>query len=86
MHIEPPKPAKENGLKYMDCPLSGDCLTHAARRKWKAWSCEECPNRMLDSVCQELKFIAPYYQIMAEINSEFKRKYEPLMNGLHPEA
>jgi hypothetical protein len=59
---------------------------HVAKLNWKAWSCERCPNRMLDSVHQELKFIAPYYQIMAEINVEFKRKYEPLMNSFHPEA
>ena len=76
-------PINRKGSRTLDCPFYGDCLMHAAELNCKAWPCERCPNRMLDSVRQELKFIAPYYQIMAEINAEFKRKYAPLMNGRH---
>jgi len=59
---------------------------YAAKRNWNAWTCEECPNLKLDLICQKLKFIASYYELLAEIYPEFKRKYEPAMNALHPEV
>ena len=80
------QPVNREGLKVIDCPFYSDCLMYAAKRSWKAWTCEECPNRELSSVCKKLKFIAPYYQLLAEIYPEFKRKYEPAMNDLHPEV
>ena len=78
-----PKPVYKKGSKAMDCPFYGDCLMHAAKDNWKAWSCEECPNLRLDSVYQKLRFIAPYYQLLAEIYPEFKRKYEPAKDSFY---
>ena len=78
-------PVNRKGLRIIDCPFYGDCLMTAAKLKWKAWTCEECQNRTLTLVRQELKFIAPYYNLLAEIYPEFKREYEPLMNALCPE-
>ncbi len=78
-------PVNRKGLRIIDCPLYGDCLMHAAKLNWKAWSCEQCVNRKLHSVPQRIKLIASYYKILAEIYPEFKSKYEPVMNGLHPE-
>ena len=84
--IDSTQPVNREGPKVLDCPFYGDCLMYAAKRNWKAWTCEECPNLKLDLICQKLKFIAPYYQLLAEIYPEFKRKYEPAMNDLHPEV
>ena len=81
-----PKPINRRGLRSIDCPFHGECLTHAARHNWKAWSCEKCPNLGLDSVYQKLKSIAPYYRLMAEIYPEFKRKYESAIKAFHIEA
>ena len=78
-------PVNRKGLRIIDCPLYGDCLMHAAKRNWKSWSCEQCANLSLKLICQKLRFIEPYYGLLAEIYPEFKSKYEPVMNGLHPE-
>ena len=86
LRTESPQPVHKKGSKAIDCPFYGDCLMYAAKHKWSAWTCEECPNLRLDLVCQKLRFIAPYYQLLAEIYPEFKRKYEPAMNALHPET
>lgn len=86
MNIGTPEPVNRRGLKLNDCPFYGECLMHAARRNWLAWTCEECPNRKLDSVCRKLKSIAPYYRLLAEIYPEFKRKYEPAMKSFQVEA
>ncbi len=85
MQLDSAQPINKKGLKYIDCPLYGDCLTHAAKRNWKSWNCEQCPNLGLKQVCQKLKFIEPYYELLAEIYPEFKRKYEPVMTDLYPE-
>jgi hypothetical protein len=74
------------GIKAINCPFYSDCLMHAALRNWKVWTCEQCPNLKLDLICQKLKYIAPYYQLLAEIYPEFKGKYESAMNALHPEV
>jgi hypothetical protein len=74
------------GIKAINCPFYSDCLMHAALRKWNAWTCEQCPNLKLDLICQKLKFIAPYYQLLAEIYPEFKEKYGSVMDSLHPEV
>ena len=50
---------------------------HAAKHNWSAWTCEECSNLKLDSVCKKLKFISPYYQLLSEIYPQFRTKYEP---------
>jgi hypothetical protein len=80
-----PQPANREGGKSIDCPFYADCLMHAAKRNWKAWTCEECPNLELSSVCQKLKYIAPYYQLLADIYPEFRRKYESAMDSSTPE-
>ena len=85
MELYSAQPINKKGLKYIDCPFYGDCLSHAAKSHWDAWSCEQCPNLGLKQVCQKLKFIEPYYGLLAEIYPEFKRKYKPVMNVLHPE-
>ena len=85
MELFSAQPTEKKGFKYIDCPLYGDCLTHAAKRNWKSWSCEQCANLGLKLICQKLRFVEPYYELLAEIYPEFKRKYEPVMNVLHPE-
>jgi hypothetical protein len=86
LNIGLPNPMNRKGLKAIDCPFYGDCLMHAARCNWHAWTCEECPNLGLDSVWRKIKSIAPYYRLMAEIYPEFKRKYKPVMKSLHGEV
>ena len=86
LNIDLPKPIQRKGLKSIDCPFYGDCLMHAARSNWHAWTCEECSNLRLYLVCRRLKAIAPYYQLLAEIYPEFKSKYEPVMDSLHVEG
>lgn len=80
------QPVKREGLKFIDCPFYGKCLTQVAKDNWHAWTCEECPYVGLESVCQKLRYIAPYYRLLAEIYPEFKRKYEPVINSLGVEA
>jgi len=58
---------------------------YAAKHNWRAWTCEECPNLRFDSVYQKLRFIASYYQLLAEIYPEFKRKYEPAIDSFNLE-
>ncbi len=85
MQLDSAQPINKKGLKYIDCPLYGDCLTHAAKRNWKCWSCKQCRNLSLRLICEKFRFIEPYYGLLAEIYPEFKRKYEPVRNMLHPE-
>jgi hypothetical protein len=76
-----PQPKNEKGIKYIDCPVYGDCLMVAAKSQWQAWSCDTCPNLELKLVRGRIRYIAQYYQLLAEIYPEFKRKYEPIMNS-----
>ena len=78
--IESAHPVNEGGRRFIECPHYGDCLMHAAKHNWGAWSCEKCPNHRLDSVCKKLKFISPYYELLSEIYPEFRKKYEPAMS------
>lgn len=82
LKIESPEPVNREGPKVIDCPFYGDCLMYAAKRNWQVWTCENCSNLKLDSVCLKLKFIAPYYQLLAEIYPELKKKYEHVMSSL----
>jgi hypothetical protein len=77
-----PQPMNSDGVKAIDCPFYSDCLMHAAKHKWSVWTCAKCPNLKLDSVCRKLKFISPYYQLLAEIYPEFKTRYEPAISLL----
>ena len=86
LNIGLPKPVNRKGLRSIHCPFYGDCLMHAGRSNWNAWTCEECPNLGLDSVYQKLKSIAPYYRLLSEVYPEFKRKYDHVMNSLHVEV
>ena len=81
-----PKPINRRGRRLIDCPFHGECLMHAAKHNWKAWTCEKCPNLGLESVYQKLKSIAPYYRLLSEIYPEFKRKYDPVIKSLYVEA
>ena len=74
------QPTNSKGVKAIDCPYYSDCLMYAARHKWHAWTCEKCQYIRLDTVCKKLKFISPYYDLLAEIYPEFKRKFEPAMS------
>ena len=80
------QPLNRKGLKSIDCPFYGECLMRAAKENWQAWTCEECPHLGLDTVCQKLKSIKPYYRLLFEIYPEFKRKYEATMESLQVEA
>jgi hypothetical protein len=75
-----PKPKDKKGIKHIDCLLYGDCLMGAAKSNLQVWSCNACPNLKLKFVRQRIRYIAPYYQLLAEVYPEFKRKYEPVMN------
>ena len=82
MQLYAPNPKEKKGIKYIDCPLYGDCLMGAAKSHWQAWSCDKCPNLWLKDVRQRIRYMAPYYQLLAEIYPEFRRKYGPVMNSL----
>ena len=82
MQLYAPEPKEKKGIKYIDCPLYGDCLMGAAKSHWQAWSCDKCPNLWLKDVRQRIRYMAPYYQLLAEIYPEFRRKYGPVMNSL----
>jgi hypothetical protein len=80
LKTDSPQPINREGVKVTDCPFYSDCLMLVAKRNWKSWSCEDCPNLRLDLVCKKLKFISPYYELLSEIYPEFRRKYEPAMS------
>ena len=80
MQLNAPKPKDKKGIKYIDCPLYGDCLMGAAKSHWQAWSCDKCPNLRLKDVRQRIRYMVPYYRLLAEIYPEFRSKYEPVMN------
>jgi hypothetical protein len=73
-------PVDGEGIRFIECPYYADCLMHAAKHNWSAWTCEECSNLKLDSVCKRLKFISPYFEVLSEIYPEFRRKFEPAMS------
>lgn len=79
VQLHSPQPVNRKGIKYIDCPLYGDCLMRAAKSNWKTWSCDHCTNLKLKAVLQKMRYVEPYYQLMAEIYPEFKKKYEPAM-------
>jgi hypothetical protein len=83
LNIGLPTPVNRKGLRSVECPCYGECLMHAVRQNWKAWTCEECVNLGLDSIYQKFKSITPYYRLLSEIYPEFKRKYGPVMKSLH---
>ena len=70
------QPLNRKGMRHTECPHYDDCLTYAARRLWKRWSCGKCPHHLLGQVYRRLRFIEHYYLPLAEIYPEFKRKYE----------
>ena len=78
--VESTHPVNGEGRRFIECPYYGDCLMHAAKNNWIDWTCAECPNLRLDSVCKKLKFISPYYELLAEIYPEFRIRYEPAMH------
>lgn len=73
-------PVDGEGQRFIECPYYADCLMHAAKRNWSAWTCTKCPNLRLDSVCKKLKFVSPYYELLSEIYPEFRKKFEPAMS------
>ncbi len=66
----------------MDCPFYGDCLMQAAKRNWKTWTCDTCPNLRLQTIRQKMRYVPPYYNLLSEIYPEFRLKYEPVVNAL----
>jgi hypothetical protein len=86
VQLQSPQPVNRKGMKYIDCPLYGDCLMSAAKSYWKTWSCDQCTNLKLKAVRQKMRYIEPYYQLMAEICPEFKKKYEPAMTIFNVEV
>jgi hypothetical protein len=75
--MESAHPVNREGRRFIECPFYGECLMHAAKHNWRAWTCAQCPNLRLDLVRKKLKFISPYYQLLAEIYPQFRTKYEP---------
>jgi predicted nucleic acid-binding Zn finger protein len=58
----------------------------AAKLNRKTWGCDHCTNLKLKAVRQKMRYILPYYQLMAEIYPEFKKKYEPAMTIFNVEV
>jgi len=81
MRLYPPEPKEKKGIKYVDCPFYSDCLMGAAKSNWLAWSCDKCPNLRLKEVRKRIRYIAPYYRLLAEIYPEFRSKYEAVMSS-----
>ena len=79
------RPINRKGMRHTECPLYDECLTYAARRMWKRWSCGKCSNHLLAKVYCRLRFIEHYYRPLAEIYPEFKRKYHTFMT-LHSQS
>ncbi|MGD8369996.1 MAG: hypothetical protein PVF76_10830 [Syntrophobacterales bacterium] len=80
--VESAHPVNVAGRRFIECLYYGDCLMHAAKHNWNAWTCEKCPNLRLDALCKRIKFISPYYELLSEIYPEFRSKYEPAMSLL----
>jgi hypothetical protein len=83
--FESPQPVRRKGSRYVDCPLYDQCLTHATRDGWEAWSCGGCPNLQLKEVRERINYIEPYYELLAGIYPEFRAKYEPIWGSLSGE-
>jgi len=81
MQLDSAQPTNKNGPKYFDCHFYKECLSHAAKRNWKSWSCEQCANLSLKLICQKLRFIEPYYGLLAEIYPEFKPQWQSLKSA-----
>ena len=81
----PPQPVKGKGVREVDCPLYDECLTQAAKRKWKTWNCGQCANLELRAIRQRFNFIEPYYELLAEIYPEFRAKYGPVWGVVNRE-
>jgi hypothetical protein len=81
MYETSPQPANRTGTKQVDCPFYEHCQTLAARRNWKAWSCEQCPCSKLQAVFQRIRYIEPYYGVLADIYPEFKASYDAVMSS-----
>ena len=73
------RPLNRKGIRHTECPLYDECLTYAARRMWKRWSCGKCTDYLLAKVYRRLRFIEHYYRPLAEIYPEFKKKYHTFM-------
>jgi hypothetical protein len=73
------RPLNRKGTRHTECPFYDECLTYAARRMWKRWSCGKCSRHLLAKVYCRLRFIEHYYRPLAEIYPEFKRKYHPFI-------
>ncbi len=73
------RPLNRKGIRHTECPLYDECLTYAARRMWKRWSCGKCTDYLLATVYGRLRFIEHYYRPLAEIYPEFKKKYHAFM-------
>jgi hypothetical protein len=86
VQLQSPQPVNRRGIRHIDCPLYGDCLMRAAKSDWETWSCDHCTNLKLKAVRQKMRNIESYYQLMAEIYPEFKKKYEPAMTIFNVEA
>ncbi|MBW1980899.1 MAG: hypothetical protein JRJ12_06725 [Deltaproteobacteria bacterium] len=83
---EKPRPVNRKGLRMLDCPFYQECLSHAVSQDWQVWNCEECPYVSLSEIREKMRYIAPYYRILAEIYPEFKRRYEPVIDSLNVEV
>ena len=81
MHRDSPRPVKRKGTERTDCPFYGQCLTFAVKRNWKHWSCGTCRNHMLAPIYKKRKYIEDYYELLAQIYPEFRKKYEHCMEA-----
>jgi hypothetical protein len=74
--VDSVRPCNRRGTKRIDCPFYDLCLTHAAKHNWGHWSCGTCVNHILAPVYKRARYIHDYYDLLAEIYPEFRRKYE----------
>ena len=77
------EPRNEIGVKHTECPLYVKCLNFAVNQKWSHWSCGKCKNHFLAPIYERLQFIEEYYQPLAEIYPEFRKKYGEYIESRH---
>ena len=42
-----PNPIQKNGSRNIFCPHYDDCLSHAAKLNWEAFTCFDCRHQMI---------------------------------------
>ena len=63
-------PIHKLGIKNIHCPYYKECLDHAVERRWKCWSCSECPHKVTQQPLSEIQIVhdpAAYHHVPSQI-------------------